>query len=70
MGHNFMSNWVVPLMRRPAWLLLLCCLATNASQARDIFVNNVSGSDRFDHQRQLWIQTCFERWDDADGAGC
>ena len=36
------------LMRRPVWLLLFCCLAADASHARDIFVNNVSGSDLFD----------------------
>ncbi len=33
-------------------------------QGRQIYV---SGAERFDHLRQLWIQTCFERWDDAAG---
>lgn len=27
----------------------------------------VSGTDRFDYAAQLWIQTCYERWDDPAG---
>jgi hypothetical protein len=27
----------------------------------------VSGKDRFDHARQHYIQTCYERWDAPDG---
>ena len=27
----------------------------------------VSGTDRYDHQRQVWIQTCTHRLDNADG---
>ena len=35
-------------MRRPAWVLLLVlCVLDSASPARDIFVNNVAGDDRF-----------------------
>lgn len=27
----------------------------------------VSGIQNYDHSRQLWIQTCYKRWDQADG---
>jgi len=27
----------------------------------------VSGTDQFDFARQLWTQTCYERWDTPDG---
>ena len=27
----------------------------------------VTGTERFDDLRQLWIQTCYERWDKPDG---
>lgn len=33
-------------------------------QGRDLYV---SGTDRYDHTRQLYVQTCYHRLDDADG---
>jgi SAM-dependent methyltransferase len=27
----------------------------------------ITGTSRYEHTRQLWIQTCYERWDQPDG---
>jgi hypothetical protein len=27
----------------------------------------VSGTERFDYSKQLWVQTCYERWDGPSG---
>lgn len=49
---------MVDTLEEKAWFTL-----THPDQ-RQIYV---SGTDRFDHGQQLYIQTCYERWDNPDG---
>lgn len=55
----FHPNRMIDKIEERAWYTL------DHTNGRQVYV---SGMDRFDHARQLSIQTCYERWDSPDGA--